>query len=115
MASILQGGFELSQRIRIIGAVLLLLLVGVLLSACGASPVAENWPGLTLAGDNIYVISGSPQQVYVLDAETGVQKATFNLQQETKGPVYWSPVEVGGGQAFVGAADPQGHRRWGLP
>jgi len=96
----------LSQRIRIAGAVLALLLVSVLLSACGAAQVAENWPGLTLDGDSIYVISGSPQQVYILNAETGVQKATFGLQQEAKGVVYWSPVEVGGGLAFVGAANP---------
>jgi outer membrane protein assembly factor BamB len=87
---------------------LLLLVVSVVLSACGAAPVAENWPGLTLSDNNIYVISGSPQQVYILDAETGVQKATFGLQQETRGVVYWSPVAVGEGAAFVGAVDLQG-------
>ena len=88
-----------------LGAVLVLLLLGVVVSACGSSPVAQNWPGLTLAGDRIYVISGTPQQVYILDAETGVQQATFMPQGEYKGVVYWSPVEVGGGMAFVGFAE----------
>jgi outer membrane protein assembly factor BamB len=97
----------LSQRIRVIGAVLGLLSLSVMLSACGAAPVAQNWPGLTLAGDTIYVISGQPQQVYLLDIETGTQKAVFMPQGEHRGVVYWSPVAVGGDLAFVGFADSQ--------
>jgi outer membrane protein assembly factor BamB len=89
------------------GAAVMLLLLGVVLSGCGAAPVAENWPGLTLNGDTIYVISGSPQQVYMLDAETGVQKGTFMPTGERKGVAYWSPVTVGGDLAFVGFAEPQ--------
>jgi outer membrane protein assembly factor BamB len=98
----------LSQRIRVLGAVLALLSLGIVLSACGSAQVAQNWPGLTLAGDTIYVISGLPQRVYMLDAETGGQKGTFVPQGEVKGTPYWSPVAVGGGLAFVGFADPQG-------
>ena len=107
---------------------LALLLLGVMVSACGSAPVAQNWPGLTLAGENLYVISGTPQQVYILDAETGVQKATFTPQGEHKGVVYWSPVAVGGGLAFVGFAedgagvaglyafDPEtGQEQWSVP
>jgi outer membrane protein assembly factor BamB len=82
-----------------------LLLLSVVLSACGATPVAENWPGLTVADEAVYVISGSPQQVYILDAETGTQKATFMPQGAQRGIVYWSPVTVGGGLAFVGFAE----------
>lgn len=85
-----------------------LLLLGVLLSACGAAPVAQNWPGLTVTDDTVYVISGVPQQVYMLDAETGVQKATFMPAGDFKNAaVYWSPVAVGGGLAFAGFAEPQ--------
>jgi outer membrane protein assembly factor BamB len=97
----------LTQRNRVLGAVIGLLLLGVLLSACGAAPVAQNWPGLTAANGTIYVISGMPQQVYLLDAETGVQQATFTPQGEKQGVVYWSPVTVGGGLAFVGFAESQ--------
>ena len=88
-----------------VAAVVGLLLLSVVLSACGSAPVAQNWPGLTVAEGNVYVISGTPQQVYILDAETGQQKATFAPQEETKGVVYWSPVTVGGGLAFVGFAE----------
>ncbi len=95
----------MTQRIRLIGAIVGLLLLGVVLSACGAAPVAQNWPGLTVDGDTIYAISGLPQQVYMLDAETGTQKATFMPQGEIKGVVYWSPVTVGEDLGFVGFAD----------
>jgi outer membrane protein assembly factor BamB len=97
----------LTQWSRVLGAVVGLLLLGVVLSGCGSTPVAENWPGLTLDGDTVYVISGSPQQVYMLDAETLVQMGTFMPQGEHKGVLYWSPVTVGGDVAFVGFAEPQ--------
>ena len=87
--------------------VLSLLLVGILLAGCGATPVAENWPGLTLDGNTLYAISGVPQRVYLLNAETGVQRATFLPQGLETGIFYWSPVTVGDGTAFVGFADMQ--------
>lgn len=105
-----------------------LLVLGFVLSGCGASPVAQNWPGLTLDKDILYAISGSPQQVYMLDAETGTQKGTFTVQGDFKAPFYWSPVTVGGGLAFVGfgsqpsqayalyAFDPEtGQQQWSFP
>ncbi len=97
----------MTQRSRVLGAVLGLLLLSVVLSACGATPVAETWPGLTVTGNMVYVISGLPQQVYLLDVETGVPKATFLPFGEHKGILYWSPVAVGGDLAFVGFAEPQ--------
>ena len=84
-----------------------LLLLGILLAGCGAAPVAENWPGLTLDGNTLYAISGAPQQVYMIDAETGMQKGTFLPQNVERGIYYWSPVTVGGGTAFVGFGDTQ--------
>gem|GEM_PF-688246 len=92
----------MTQRSRMLGAALLLLLLTIILSACGGTPVAQNWPGLTLAGDTIYAISGSPQQVYMLDAGNGTISGTFSPVAETKGTIWWSPVTVGGGLAFVG-------------
>jgi outer membrane protein assembly factor BamB len=107
-----QGGQVLTQRSRIISAAAALLLLGVLLSACGSTPVAQTWPGLTLDGNTLYAISGSPQKVYMVDAETGTQKQTFPQNwldligaQQPRGVVYWSPVAVGGDAAFVGFAD----------
>jgi len=118
----------LTQRSRVLGAVIGLLLLGVVLSACGAAPVAQNWPGLTVEGDTIYAISGLPQQVYMLDAETAIQKATFMPQGEHRGVVYWSPVTLGEDLAFVGFAedgadvaglyafDPEtGQEQWNIP
>jgi outer membrane protein assembly factor BamB len=95
----------LTQRSRFIAAALGLLLLGVLLSACGAAPVAQTWPGLTVDGDTVYAISGAPQQVYMIDAETGTQKGTFLPQGENKGVLYWSPVTVADGVAYVGFSD----------
>jgi eukaryotic-like serine/threonine-protein kinase len=118
----------LRQRSRLVGvaAVLLLLVFG--LSACGAAPVAQNWPGLTVDGGNVYVISGAPQQVYILDAETGAQQRVFVPEGEHQGVLYWSPVAVGGDLAFVGFADSvsgsaglyafdpaTGQQRWQVP
>ena len=95
----------MTKRIRMIGAVLLLLLLGLVLSGCGATPVAQNWPGLTVDGDTVYAITGAPQEVHILDAETGAVKATF-MPQDLEGSAaavsYWSPVTVADGLAFVG-------------
>jgi outer membrane protein assembly factor BamB len=79
-------------------------------------------------GDTIYAISGLPQQVYMLDAETAIQKATFMPQGEHRGVVYWSPVTLGEDLAFVGFAedgadvaglyafDPEtGQEQWNIP
>ena len=95
----------MTQRSRMIGAVIVLLLLGTVLTGCGSAPVSQNWPGLTVDGDTVYAISGAPQEVYILDAETGAVKATFLPQglEDSRGAVnYWSPVTVGDGLAFVG-------------
>ena len=92
---------------RVWGAVVVLLLLGSLLSGCGAAPLPQNWPGLTVFDGAVYAISGSPQKVYILDAETGVQKATFTPAGTFRGPLYWSPVTVADETAFVGFASPQ--------
>ncbi len=97
----------MTQRSRVIPAVIVLLLLGTVVSACGGTPVAQNWPGLTVDGDTVYAISGSPQQVYMLDAETGLQKGTFTPQGSFEGLIYWSPVATGGDLAFVGFSAPQ--------
>lgn len=89
------------------GAVIALLLVSVLLSACGAAPVAQTWPGLTVSGGSVFLITGIPQQVYILDAEAGTMKATYAPQGERRGVSYWSPVTVVDGTAFVGFSEPQ--------
>jgi outer membrane protein assembly factor BamB len=79
--------------------------MGAVLTGCAGAPVSQNWPGLTVDGDIVYAISGAPQEVYVLDAETGAVKATFLPQGlgDNRGAInYWSPVTVGDGQAFAG-------------
>jgi outer membrane protein assembly factor BamB len=95
----------LTKRSRMMGAGLVLLLLGLVLSACGAAPVAQNWPGLTVDGGTVYAITGAPQEVYILDAETGVVKGNFlptGLGDSRSAVNYWSPVTVSDGLAFVG-------------
>jgi outer membrane protein assembly factor BamB len=82
--------------------------LGIVLSACGGTPVAQYWPGITLADDTIYVISGTPQKVYMLEAETGIQKGTFSPASDSRGTVWWSPVTVAEGLAFVGFTETGG-------
>ena len=96
------------------GAAVVLLLLSVLVSACGSAVPASNWPGLTVAGGTVYAITGLPQKVYMVDAETGVQKGMFMPAASAafKGQTFWwSPVTVGevtvGEEtAFVGFASP---------
>lgn len=97
----------MTQRSRIPGAAVLLLLLTILLSSCGATPVAQNWPGLTVSETTVYVISGTPQQVYLLNVETGVQQGSFSPQGNHRGILYWSPVATGNDLAFVGFSDSQ--------
>ena len=93
---------------RVWGAAVALLLLGSLLSGCGAAPLSQTWPGLTVTDGIVYAISGTPQKVYMLDAATGMQKATFMPTGTIKGQTfYWSPVTVGGGTAFVGFSSQQ--------
>lgn len=96
----------MSQRIRLLGAAAALLLLGAILSGCGAAPVPQAWPGLSVVDGTVYVNSGQPQQVYSLDAETGAQQVPFVPAGEHVEPTYWSPVTVGGGLAYVGFGDP---------
>ncbi len=103
------------HRSRIVGAALGVLVLGLVLSSCGAAPVMQTWPGLSVSGGNLYAISGSPQKVYILDASTGVQKGTFSPEATPAGVPYWSPVTVandsvavstqGGPLAFVAYTD----------
>lgn len=95
----------MTHKSRFWGAALVLLLLGVILSGCGTVPVAENWPGLSTDGATVFAISGQPQQVYLLDAQTGAQEAAFLPQGQHRGIEYWSPVTVGEEMAFVGFAD----------
>ena len=95
----------MTKRIRMVGVGLVLLLVGLVLSACGGALSVQNWPGLTVEGDTVYAITGLPQEVHILDAETGAVKATFIPQGMGDSAAvlnYWSPVTVGGGLAYVG-------------
>jgi len=54
----------------------------VILSACGAAPVAENWPGLTVEGGSVYVISGTGK-VVSFDAKTGRSKRFAHIEMAT--------------------------------
>jgi eukaryotic-like serine/threonine-protein kinase len=91
---------------RPIWAAFSLLLVAIMLSACGgAMPPMQNWPGLTVANGLVYAITGSPQQVMMLDAATGAEKGHFMPQGDYPGTHYWSPVALGGDSAYVGFAD----------
>ena len=97
----------MSQRSRILAVTLGLLLLGIVMAGCGSAPVAENWPGLSVYGNTVYVTSGTPQKVYMLNAETGATNGTFSPADDPKGAVYWSPVTEVDGVAYVGVSEPQ--------
>ncbi|MBN1661228.1 MAG: PQQ-binding-like beta-propeller repeat protein [Anaerolineae bacterium] len=96
------------QRSRVLGVGMVLLLLTLILSACGSAPVPQDWPSLTVDGDFVYVVRGAPRQVYVLDAANGTEQGqTFAPLGNTNGLVYGSPVTLGGGLGFVGFAEEQ--------
>jgi outer membrane protein assembly factor BamB len=94
------------QQSRVLGVGIALLLLTLILSTCGSTPVPQDWPGLTVDGDFVYAVRGAPRQVYVLDAASGTQQGqTFAPMSETNSIVYGSPVTLGSGLAFVGFAE----------
>jgi outer membrane protein assembly factor BamB len=97
----------LLQRSRLFAVSVGLLLFVIVMAGCGSAPVAENWPGLSVYGDTVYVTSGTPQQIYMLDAESGALKGTFLPPGEHRGAIYWSPVTEAEGVAYVGFSEPQ--------
>jgi outer membrane protein assembly factor BamB len=97
----------LTQRSHVLGAAVVLLLLGVSLSACGAAAVPQNWPGLTEADTTIYAISGTPQKVFLLNADSGAQEGTLFPQGSFTGVLYWSPVTIANGSAYSGFSDSQ--------
>lgn len=119
----------MTRKTRLFGAAAVLLLLSMVAAGCpGGVQVAQDWPDLAVDNGIVYAVSGSPQSVYLVDAETGVQKSMFSPQIESSGARYWSPVTVGGELAFVGfgvqeaktyglyAFDPAtGQERWSVP
>ena len=89
---------------RRIGAAIGLLMVIVVLSGCGAAMPMQDWPGITVADGVVYAITGTTQQVTMLDAATGAAKGGFMPDDvDVRGStLYWSPVAIGDEAAFVG-------------
>ncbi|MEK6221618.1 MAG: PQQ-like beta-propeller repeat protein [Chloroflexota bacterium] len=78
-----------------------ILMTGLLLSACsGASLQATSWPGLTVQDDMVYV--AYQQQVFAIQAENGIERATFpNELERTSDYVFAAPAYVDESNMFL--------------
>lgn len=82
-----------------------LLVVALLLSACGGAPAAGSWPGITFdaASEQVYVASG--QYAYALQAENGLQSWRFPAEPQGGFMTYAAPTLAEDGQLLVAGYD----------
>ncbi|HEX8990826.1 MAG TPA: PQQ-binding-like beta-propeller repeat protein [Anaerolineales bacterium] len=100
----------------------LLLLAGLLLSACSASTNSTSWPGLAADQNNAYLASG--QFVYAVRLSDGAKLWQYPAQAATE-EFFSNPVLTPDGQLLVGSSgrdyalyslDPAtGASKWGAP
>jgi outer membrane protein assembly factor BamB len=101
---------------------LLLLTLGVLLSACsGGTGTATGWPGLSASEDTAFVAYN--QHVYAVDITNGVEKWRFPEEANNKISFFASPMITPDGQLLAGgydhvlySLDPAGgDQKWAFP
>jgi outer membrane protein assembly factor BamB len=76
-------------------------LLAVTLSACGGTPTATTWPGLSASGDAAYLANGST--VYAIRLSDG-QLWTFPDKPSAKLLFYTNPVLTSDGRLLVGSS-----------
>ncbi|MDD2694388.1 MAG: PQQ-binding-like beta-propeller repeat protein [Anaerolineales bacterium] len=98
---------------------LVLLLGGLLLSACtGAASTASSWPGLTVDGDTAYLAYN--QHVYAINLGNGSEKWRFPAEGNARLSFFAPPVLTPDGQLLAGSysnvlysIDPKnGQQKW---
>lgn len=77
---------------------LVLLLVTLGLTSCAGAATAQNWPGLSTDGENLYVAYGSG----VLGLEAASQDLLWSYKPESATLQFYAPPSVANGRAVVG-------------
>lgn len=78
--------------------ILLLILATFALTSCVGAPIAENWPGMSTDGRNLYVAYGPG--IFGIEAES--QDLLWNYQPENASLFFYAPPSVENGRAIVG-------------
>lgn len=81
---------------RLILLVLLLATLG--LTSCAGAATAQNWPGLSTDGENLYVAYGPG----VLGLEANSQDLLWSYRPENASLFFYAPPSVANGRAIVG-------------
>jgi len=92
------------SKIHSFAAVVLLSLV---LSACGSATGASSWPGITVDQENNAVYVAYNQHVYALDAETGRESWRYPAESDNGISFYAAPELSADGQLLVAGYDQQ--------
>jgi outer membrane protein assembly factor BamB len=84
-----------------------LLVLGLLLSACGSAAAAASWPGITVddAGGQVFVAYN--QHVYALQTENGAERWHFPAEPQGGFSTFAAPVLTSDGQLIVSGYDHQ--------
>lgn len=77
---------------------LVLLLATLGLTSCAGAATAQNWPGLSTDGENLYVAYGPG----VLGVEASSQALLWSYRPENASLLFYAPPSVENGRAIVG-------------
>jgi outer membrane protein assembly factor BamB len=91
-------------RIHSFAAIVLLSLI---LSACGSAVGASSWPGITVDQENNAIYVAYNQHVYALDAETGRESWRFPAESDNGVSFYAAPELSTDGQLLIAGYDQQ--------
>ena len=101
------------MKIKTVILIIAILLVGILLSACGNRSLAStDWPGLTVKDDLAYLSAGT--YVYAVNLANGQEKTVTQGNETTPvrfpsdgkgGPFYGDPAFTSDGQMIIGSAN----------
>ena len=78
--------------------ILLLLLATFVLTSCVGAPNAENWPGMSTDGENLFVAYGPG--IFGIEAES--QELLWSYRPENAALFFYAPPSVENGRAIVG-------------
>lgn len=84
-----------------------IILLSLVLSACGTALGASSWPGITVDQENNTVYVAYNQHVYALEAETGRESWRFPAEADNGISFYAAPEISADGQLLVAGYDKQ--------
>lgn len=82
-----------------------LVVLGLLLSACGSAAAAASWPGITVDEGSGQVFVAYNQHVYALQVENGAERWRFPAEPQGGFSTFAAPQLTSDGQLIVGGYD----------